>query len=352
MFRVTIRLCFTMNSFDQAANPLMQPQTAEDCFADTTFKDTGGSPLLLGLAAELHGQTMHAEICRAVLKRAGIVERDPPHPEINTMHTTAGTALHWACAQRLVDESLALLACRHFTLLNAKRKSDGSTALHIAAAEGMDAVVESMLLHPDSVEATAIDADGFTPLHGAAYNGHTTIVRRLLAVHEFSHKVGVLGAFDTLRPAGHWAAEAAADYDVCSALHMAATQGHAQICDLILSRGPAETTAADATNRVSATALHMAARKGHTAACLTILKHSEFTAVDAKDVKGFTALHWAAHQPSGEICAAILARSDLRAADVEAKDLKGRTAADIAKDSGHHEVYRLILYHVGAEGTQ
>jgi len=348
---VTVRLSFAMTSFDQAANALMQPQATEDCSADTTFKDTGGSPLLLGLAAELHGQTMHAEICRAVLKRAGIVERDPPHPEINTMHPKAGTALHWACTQCLVDESLALLACRHFTLLNAKRESDGSTALHIAAAEGMDDVVESILLHPDSAESTALDADGFTPLHGAAYNGHTTIVRRLLAVHEFSQSVGVLGAFDTLRPARHWAAEAAADYDVCSALHMAATCGHAQICDLILYSGPAETSAANATNRVSATALHMAARQGHTTTCHTILKHPEFMAVNAKDVKGFTALHWAAHQPRGDICAAILTRIDFRAADVEAKDLKGRTAADIAKDLGHHEVHRLILQRLGAEGT-
>lgn len=342
-------------SWDPYEGPPARPPYGAGPEAEA-FRDTGGAPLLLGLAAELHGQTLHADICRAVLcvdvsgEWTAEQRQEPPHPEINATHPEAGSALHWACAQRLREAALALLACRHFTLLNAKRTSDGSTALHIAAAQGMPEVVQGILAHQDLADASAVDKDGFTALHGAAYCGHAVIVRMFLDCEQFRGSVGVLGAFDVLRPMGHWATEAAADYDMRSALHMAAAGGHAAICDAILSHGPPEATAADATNRVGATALHVAARAGHTSACCAILRRPEFSAVNARDSRGFTVLHWAAQQASGDICAVLLARLDFE--KMEAKDLRGRTAVDIAQERGHHEVRRLVLQRLGVEGLQ
>jgi ankyrin repeat protein len=304
------------------------------------------APLLPGLIAELHGHTLHAEICRAVLK-SDPCSSEPPHPELNFNHQDAGTVLHWACGLRLTEAALAILDCWLFIAVNAKLKADRSSALHIACAEGLTPVVEALLAHPQFTAAPDQDSDGFTALHAAAFRGHTECARLLLTSPRYGTAAGVIGMFDVARPKDHWASEAAAIYDMRTALHMAASKGHAEICEAILTLSPYH-CAADVTNRIGATALHMAAREKHIAACLAILRRSEFNAVNARDARGFTALHWAAHQASGDICQAVLGRDDFTA--VADCDLKGRTAMDIAKEFGYHEVRRLILARMGADG--
>lgn len=311
---------------------------------------TGGAPLLLGLTAELHGQTLHAEICRAVLAARDAIREESPHPELNTNHPEAGTVLHWATAQRIQEAARAIIDCRFFALLNTRRGIDGSTALHIAAAEGLPNVVKAMLDHPSFNSVAITDRDGFTAMHGAAYRGHSACVHLILTHPQFGIAAGAQGNFDTVRPAGHWAREAAADYDMCTALHMAAAAGHGEICDTILRRSLPKSCLGDATNRMNATALHMAARNGHLSACSAILRHQdEFTAVNGRDARGFTSLHWAAQQARSDICAAILDREDFTA--VESADLRGRTALSIAKENGYHEIRRLILKRLGPLAT-
>jgi len=308
---------------------------------------TGGAPLLPGLIAELHGQTVHAEVCKATLQHDGSSE-DSPHPELNMNNPEAGTVLHWACAQRLREAAMALVNCRHFLLVNARLARDGSTALHVAAAEGLDDVVEALLARPDFAAASGVDRDGFTALHGAAFRGHHHCARLLLGNPRFAQAAGVAGAFDVARPFGHWAREAVMEYDMNTALHMAAAKNHANVCDAILRLAPTGFSGADATNRIGATALHIAARAGHTDCCLAILKHSEFKAVNVHDARGFTALHWAAQQACGDMCSAVLQQEEFVA--INKKDLRGRTAMDIAQEKGHYEVMRLIYDRLGPEG--
>jgi len=299
----------------------------------------GGAPIVPGLVADMHGHTLHAEVCRAVLSSDPCSEH-PPHREINTNHPQAGTALHWACTQGLREAALALLACNYFVMVNAKLPTDGSSALHIAAAEGLSEVVEALLAHPDFTAASDTDNDGFTALHGAAFRKHLRCVQHILACPGFGTAAGVIGMFNVARGKDHWASQAATVYDMRTALHFAAASGSAEVCEEILSAAPLHCMP-NMVNRIGATALHIAARLKHTAACKTILRHVEFTAVNARDARGCTALHWAAQQASGDICSAILARDDFTA--LESRDLAGRTAMNIAKEAGHHEVRRLIL---------
>ena len=58
------------------------------------------------------------------------------------------------------------------------KTANGSTALHNAATNGHDAIVEALLVVGSSVNARAVS--GATPLFGAASGGHLTVVRRLL----------------------------------------------------------------------------------------------------------------------------------------------------------------------------
>lgn len=308
----------------------------------------GASPLVPGVVAQLPGHTVHAEICRAVVDAVASGQAaapDPPHPEINLNHPEAGTILHWATRQRLREASLAILACRHFEVVDVQLARDGSTALHFAAAEGMHEVVQALMLHPRFSSIRAVDRDGFTALHGAAFQGHAACAKLLLEHPDFGDAKGIAGTFDVVRPVGHWARDAVAEYDMTTALHMAACRNHHRICELILTLAPMEAANADATNRMGATALHMAARAGHTESCTVILEQGSFTAVNARDARGFTALHLAAQQPSGYICAALLRRKDFTAG--EKRDLRGRTAMDIAKEKSHYEVQRLLVAHLG-----
>eukprot|EP00747_Dinoflagellata_sp_TGD_P184043 gnl/TRDRNA2_/TRDRNA2_39362_c0_seq1.p1 gnl/TRDRNA2_/TRDRNA2_39362_c0~~gnl/TRDRNA2_/TRDRNA2_39362_c0_seq1.p1 ORF type:complete len:372 (-),score=68.09 gnl/TRDRNA2_/TRDRNA2_39362_c0_seq1:66-1160(-) len=313
------------------------------------------APLLPGLRGDLPGNTLHAEICRAILasRERGSSSTEVPHPDININDPTAGTILHWAAAQGLRDVCMAIISCPAFRAVNTKRQSDGSTALHVAAAQGLGRAVEAILAHDDFTGACEVDHDGFTALHGAAARGHDSCVRALLASVHFGAAAGVIGRFDAARPVGHWTSEAAKLCDVGTALHAAAAAGHASVCKAILLLAPAGSANADATNRLGATALHMAAQGRHAGACRELLTTKlpsgafAFSAVNVRDARGFTALHWAAQQASGDICHAILERDDF--VDVGAKDLKGRTALNIAKDARLHEVCRLILARAGTE---
>eukprot|EP00927_Polykrikos_kofoidii_P072222 TRINITY_DN68365_c0_g1_i1.p1 TRINITY_DN68365_c0_g1~~TRINITY_DN68365_c0_g1_i1.p1 ORF type:complete len:356 (+),score=47.22 TRINITY_DN68365_c0_g1_i1:55-1122(+) len=316
---------------------------------DIFRSETGSAPMRPGVVAELAGHTLHAEVCRAVLDHdSGSAES--PHPELNMNHPDCGTPLHWAVARRIRDAALALVGCRHFLLVNARLAIDGSTALHMAAAEGMHEVVEALLQRADFAAVGGVDRDNFTPLHGAAFRGHIRCAFLLLKHPGFGAAAGAIGAFDVARPTGHWAKEAAGEYDMTTALHMAAARNHAEICEAILTLSPSLSNSADVTNRIGANALHIAARAGNTAACVALLMHMSTEAVNAHDARGFTALHWAAHQASGDICAALLERQDFEA--LERRDLRGRTANDIAQEKGHFEVQRLILARLGALGLQ
>jgi len=209
-------------------------------------------------------------------------------------------------------------------------------------------VVEALIVCPDFLAVSHVDRDGFTALHAAAYCGHARCAQLLLVSPRFSTAVGVVGVFDCLRPVGHWATKAAAQYDMNTALHMAAAAGHAEICGEILDRAPLDCSAADHKNRMGSTALHMAARGGHVATVRSILRSGGFSAVNAVDARGYTALHWAAQHGDSQMCEEILQREEFT--EISGKDLKGRTSMDIAKEFGNLQNQRVILARLGVSG--
>ena len=61
----------------------------------------------------------------------------------------------------------------------------------------------------------ALDKDGFSALHGAAFRGHLACVRALLRCPAVTHELAAAsGCFDCPRAEGHWAREAAEVYDM------------------------------------------------------------------------------------------------------------------------------------------
>eukprot|EP00438_Fugacium_kawagutii_P035899 Skav228961 [mRNA] locus=scaffold3906:56886:62987:+ [translate_table: standard] len=116
----------------------------------------------------------------------------------------------------------------------------GALALHLAASNGQEAVVQALLNRADFADLLqAVDKDGFTALHAAAFRGHLGIVQALIRCPTVTEDwISACGVFDVARPEGHWAREAAEIYDMNTALHMAAAMGHSDICALLLIHGP------------------------------------------------------------------------------------------------------------------
>ncbi|CAE7304188.1 ANK3, partial [Symbiodinium pilosum] len=293
------------------------------------------------LAEQAPGGNVAWYLSKALERGLSCVVSPLPRFELNAVDPAEGTALHFACSRELGNAALALLACGDFDLSVPKvRERDGSTALHLAAASGLEAVVQALINRADFAEFMGIvDKDGFTALHGAAFRGHLGCVQALVRSPLVSEDIiAACGNFDVPRPHGHWALEAAEIYDMNTALHMAAATGRAEICQLLLIHGP---SAANKVNRMGATALHMAAKGGFVSTVEALLASTCFNAVNARDARGFTALHWAAQQVHADICLAILGCQDFF--QIESKDLRGRTAANIAEELQHFEVQRQIL---------
>lgn len=88
-----------------------------------------------------------------------------------------------------------------------------------------------------------------------------------------------------------------------TALHWAARNGHADVCEVIL--GLEGFTAMNDQNLYGWTALHYMAAVGLHRVCAAILKHPSFQAAAEVTNNGETALHWAAlngrEDPSGGV---------------------------------------------------
>ena len=217
--------------------------------------------------------------------------------------------LHALCAKGLISCALRLL--EHKADVDAKDE-DGATALHRAAWNGHEAVVQLLLEHKADVDAK--NNDRRTALYWAAARGHETVVKPLLqakAVVNVKDRYG-----ETVL---HWAAE----------------RGHEAVVKLLVE-AKADVNVKDSNG---GTALYMAAERGHEAVVKPLLEAK--ADVDAKDTShGWTALHWAAEN-GHEAVVRLLVEAK---ADVDAKETShGWTALHRAAGNGHEAVVRLLV---------
>jgi len=64
-----------------------------------------------------------------------------------------------------------------------RRRRDGKTALHYAARNGRNEMIDLILAHKDAPSVDVSSGDGTTPLHMACYGGYVSTVKLLVGKH-------------------------------------------------------------------------------------------------------------------------------------------------------------------------
>ncbi|XP_049573660.1 uveal autoantigen with coiled-coil domains and ankyrin repeats isoform X5 [Syngnathus scovelli] len=123
------------------------------------------------------------------------------------------------------------------------------------------------------------------------------------------------------------------DVEGRSAFHLAATRGHLDCLNLILSHG-ADITATDATGK---NALHLASRNGHSLCVQKLLQHN--CPVGNVDLQGRTALHDAVMAG----CSSSVKLLCDSGACVNASDFDGRTPLVLATQMCHPRICQLLV---------
>jgi ankyrin repeat protein len=153
-----------------------------------------------------------------------------------------------------------------------RQKPNGDLPLHKAARMGQLFEFKQLLLSGE--DANAVNAQGDTPLHVAAFCNHADFCRIL---------VQTWGAdANAINRGGHTTNS--------TALHAAAGRGWIEVCQALVEDCGAELHHAD--DKVQMTALHRAAQGGHAEVCRLFVQAG--AVVDARDAEERTPLHLAA----------------------------------------------------------
>ncbi|KAH1038701.1 hypothetical protein J1N35_040444 [Gossypium stocksii] len=192
----------------------------------------------------------------------------------------------------------------------------GETALFTAAEKGYLDVVKELLKYSNKETVTKKNKTGFDPLHIAASQGHHAIVQVLL-----DHDPSLCQTFGPSN---------------ANPLVSAATKGHTAVVNELLSRdgGLLESTRSNGKN-----ALHLAARQGHVDVVKTLLCKDPQLA-RRTDKKGQTALHMAV---KGQSCEVVKLLLEADAAIVMLPDKFGNTALHVATRKKRAEIVSELL---------
>lgn len=186
----------------------------------------------------------------------------------------------------------------------------GRTALHYATMNGFSDCVSFLLTRQTDIECR--DHDGFSPLIYAIMNGHTPCVEILIQAkanieprHEGDH----------------------------IPLSLACHFGHTDIALMLYNQG-----AKNLPNAESLYPLHLAARQGHAELCRVLSQNGQD--IDTPDkYNTWTPLFWAANDGHVE-CVRILINAGCK---INAKDENGKTALYYAAWEGHMDCVQLLL---------
>ncbi|XP_075684046.1 uncharacterized protein LOC142652280 [Rhinoderma darwinii] len=267
-----------------------------------------------------------------------------------TTSQTGATPLHY-CA-RMGNEDVLLEMIKHIgsnrkqQIMNRQEKNmkadvyaadiQGQTPLHLAAENDHSEVVKLFLKHrPELV--TSANMDGSTCAHIAAAKGSVAVIKELLK----SNMSSVTTARNKTNES--------------TPLHLAASGGHAEVVKVLLEAG----ASASDEDAEGMSAIHLAAKNGHINV-LDVLKGSVLFHITSTKT-GFTALHVAAHFGQADFVREILTKVPATIHSEPPKSTadmvlvkehggeSGYTPLHLASQSGHESLVRLLLNYPGVQ---
>jgi ankyrin repeat protein len=302
--------------------------------ADVRVHDTdGNSPLHF---AAYHG---YLEVCRILLERNAEVD-----PRNNDGLTPFSRALAW---KNETNPDILQLFLAHNADMRV-HDGRGNTPLHLAAQNGLLEVARKLLER--NVEVDPRNHDETTPFLAALANGHFDVARLLLEqnadvhVHDdkgntplhFAARNGLLEVAQILLERN---AEVNSQSNHKSTpLLLASELGHPDVVQLLLDHD-ADLYLRDADGD---TPLHCAAIGGQLEIARILLKLN--VEVNSRNADGSTPLHlasmgtWRLSEGSAVVVRLLLDYG----ADVQARDLSGKTASEVARGPEQEEIVRLL----------
>lgn len=305
--------------------------------------------------------------------------------DVGQRNTSGWTALHWATmSEKRSTVRLIAQALKSADSADIDHKaSDGRTALHLAARNGILSAANELLDRHADINATDLEHE--TALHHAVYGRNMELAKLLLTrgIEVDGQNTRGLVALDLAttnrdepmvrllldsgasvesrdeegRTVLHRAALVAhepivrlllendADPDVqdntgLSVLHVATSHAKEayEISRLLLTAGATSIDAGDSTGK---TALYNAAARGHTRSVNLLLDHG----ADPRKVcvSGWSPFDVAAMNGHVGILGCVLSRSNGRSFDINKRDLGGRTALQNGAWNGHTAVVKFLL---------
>lgn len=251
--------------------------------------------------------------------------------DLNMQDTKGITPLMLACQYRHPRVIAELM--RHDTLNIGLPDHGQRTALHWAAASGMDAVVSGLLKR--GADALARDVCKQSALDLARQGGYSNVITQLERHLESKlHGAATQGDISALLQLLSRGVDVnAQNGEGSTALHLAASGGHRDAIRSLLANG-AQVGISDQSGR---TALHVAARKGHHPLVTLLIGHG--ANINAASEARETALHLSARYGYGDVVQVLLDQQ----ADIHATNEVGNTALHVAASEGCLSVVTLLL---------